>query len=107
VARAQEQQQVDRAKSVGWIGTIAAGLVPVPGATVGSYLLASGMYGAFSTIFVTSLMNAGHEDIAIEDAGSQPISAKSLGELRRKLKVIYEDRFPTRLQAMADIRGLR
>jgi hypothetical protein len=94
-ARAMEQQQVDRAKAIGWASTIAAGLVTVPGTMLASYMLMTGAYGAFSAMLTTALMNSGHEDIAIEAAGAQPIPAASLEELRRKLKVIYEDRFPT------------
>ena len=95
-ARAREQQQVDRAKAIGWIGTISAGLVPVPGATVGSYLLMSAAYQAWSTMLVTALMNSGHDDIVLEDVGSHPMSAGSLDDLRRKLAGIYVERFPAR-----------
>jgi hypothetical protein len=95
-ARAREQAQVDQAKAIGWVGTIAAGLVPVPGTTVGSYMLMSAAYQAGSTLLVTSLMNSGHEDIVLEDVGSHPLSAGSLDDLRRKLAEIYAERFPGR-----------
>jgi hypothetical protein len=95
-ARAREQAQVDRAKAIGWVGTITAGLVPVPGTTVGSYMLMSAAYQAGSTLLVTSLMNSGHEDIVLEDVGSHPLSAGSLDDLRRKLAEIYAERFPGR-----------
>lgn len=94
-ARAREQQQVDRAKAIGWVGSIAAGLVPVPGTTVGTYMLASAAYQAWSTVVVTALMQSGHEDIVFEDAGSHTVSAGSLDELRRKLGGVYASRFPS------------
>lgn len=93
-ARAREQAQVDRAKAVGWVGTLAAGLVPVPGTTVGSYMLMSAAYQAWSSMLVTALMNSGHEDIGIKDVGSRPLAANSLEDLRRKLSEIYQERFP-------------
>ena len=92
-ARAREQQQVDRAKSIGWVGAITAGLIPVPGTTVGSYMLMSAAYQASATVLVTALMNTGHEAVVFEDVGSYPVSAGSLDELRRKLSDIYVHRF--------------
>jgi hypothetical protein len=91
-ARAREQAQVDQAKAIGWVGTIAAGLVPVPGTTVGSYMLMSAAYQAWSTMLVTALMTSGHEEIVLEGVGSRPLSAGSLEELRRKLAEIYAKR---------------
>jgi hypothetical protein len=92
-ARAKEQQQVDRAKAIGWVGALAAGLVPVPGSTYGTYMLASAVYQAWSTVLVAALMESVREDIAFGEVGSEPISAASLDELRGKLGGIYASRF--------------